>query len=73
MIQCKYRVELTGKEKQQMGLGPVKRWGLCLADSAPLKGERVVCSCSGCGRRCPGYTPPSDHPISIVDPEDHES
>jgi hypothetical protein len=54
---CKKRFPLTGPEKQQMGLYPVKRWAICLDPDRPNKGLILVCPCNGCSAaKCKGFT-----------------
>jgi hypothetical protein len=47
--------ELTGQEREALGLDHRRRWTLCLHDEQPL--GAAVCSCKGCGANCPGYAP----------------
>ena len=53
--------ELTGPERQAVGLPHTKRWALCTHPTQPL--GPYVCPCAGCGKRCtghPAYRPPAE-------------
>jgi hypothetical protein len=45
--------ELTGQERESLGLDHRRRWTMCLHEDKPL-GD-AVCGCKGCGPRCKGY------------------
>ena len=54
--------ELTGPERQAVGLSHAKRWALCTHPDQPL--GPYVCPCAGCGPRCKGH--PSYRPTAVV-------
>ena len=64
---CRHRgAELTGREREERKLSHGRTWSLCLHPDQPL-GE-AVCSCKGCGPKCPKYEPPgSESQTSISD------
>jgi len=58
--------ELTSETCLKRGLSPLRRWTYCDHPNKPL-GE-VVCTCQGCGPRCPGYRPDSSDEITNQPP-----
>ncbi len=66
---CAKRFDLTGPEKQQMGLYAGKRWALCLDPERPNKGLILVCPCNGCSAaKCKGFTTETPPDFATVSP-----
>jgi len=45
--------EISGNERERLGLSHLQRWSTCNHPSQPL--GSVVCPCKGCGIHCLGF------------------
>lgn len=53
VLPCVHGEPLTVSEIRASGLSPRKTWKRCTHQDQP-KGD-IVCPCTGCGPKCPGY------------------